>query len=104
MLLTFAPEIVPAPLATVQVWDGFDGCVTTATEYALPELSAAGNEKTPLPETASGAPEPFCSCRPDPERPLTEPPTVYCIAGAPFTPPPPQLAIPNTQISASATH
>ena len=74
-LATGAPPTVPVPFATVHVWVGLAGWVSTVTAYAAP-LATGGKAKLVAPLAIGRLPAPFSwSTRPEPARPVTVPPT-----------------------------
>lgn len=72
-LVTFAPAIVPEPLATAQVCP--TGWVLTVTLYAEPSVRAMEKVKAPSTVRVVSFAELFCMTS-VPSSPLTVPPTV----------------------------
>ena len=75
-------EVGWLPLVTLQVCDGLVGCEDAVTLYALPLAMAVAKVKLPLAVTFRLSPLLSCSTSPLPDRPDTEPPTVY-VPGRP---------------------
>ena len=71
-LVTLAPETVPDPLETPQVWPV--GLLFTVTLYAEPSASFVAKVNGPLAETLRSSPPLSCSTT-VPDRPVTLPPT-----------------------------
>ena len=74
-LVTAASGIRPLPAATVQVWAGDDGCVSTVTLYMPPLATGVANVNGPSAAIAKLSPRLSCNTNPLPARPATLPPT-----------------------------
>src|SRR3954467_13905319 len=77
---------MPLPSATVQVWAGDDGWVSTVTLYMAPLGTGVANVNGPSAATAKLSPRLLCKTNPLPMRPVTLPPTAYvCVAQTTMT-------------------
>ena len=86
-LVTFALEMVPEPLVTLQVWLGEVGSVLTVTEYVVPLFWAENSKLEEAWEGLLSSPLLFWSTTELPvASPVTVPETVYPLTQAMDTP------------------